>query len=189
MNDRDRLELSRFLSLVLRHRPERIGVTLDSAGWVSVSELVSRARAAGVALDEATLREIVASSDKQRYALSDDGSRIRAQQGHSVSVDLGYVAAEPPELLFHGTVAKFLAAIREHGLSRGSRHHVHLSPDRETAIRVGSRRGKPVVLEIHAARMAADGFVFMKSGNQVWLTDHVPPEYLSLPTGSVDRSR
>jgi putative RNA 2'-phosphotransferase len=178
MSDADRVKKSRYLTRALRHRPERIGIVLDEAGWVSVAELCAACTRHGVAIDAAELAEIVRESDKQRFALSDDGLFVRAQQGHSVEVDLGYEPAEPPELLFHGTVHKVLAAIREQGISRGSRHHVHLSPDRETALRVGGRRGKPVVLVVHARRMASDGFVFMKSGNDVWLTEHVPPQYL-----------
>jgi putative RNA 2'-phosphotransferase len=178
MSDAARVKKSRYLTRALRHRPERIGIVLDEAGWVSVAELCAACTRHGVAIDAAELTEIVRESDKQRFAFSDDGLRVRAQQGHSVEVDLGYEPAEPPELLFHGTVRKVLAAIREQGISRGSRHHVHLSPDRETAIRVGGRRGKPVVLVVYAKRMAKDGFVFMKSGNDVWLTEHVPPQYL-----------
>jgi putative RNA 2'-phosphotransferase len=132
----------------------------------------------GVAIDRDELLAIVKESDKQRFALSEDRQRIRAQQGHSVEVDLGYEPAMPPELLFHGTNGKLVPAILELGLLRGARHHVHLSADRETATRVGARRGRPVILTVHAGRMAADGFVFMKSGNDVWLTEHVPPSYL-----------
>jgi putative RNA 2'-phosphotransferase len=177
----ERVRLSRFLSLVLRHRPERVGIELDAAGWVAVEELVAACRRHGVELDAALLAELVRESDKQRFVLSDDGRRIRAQQGHSVPVDLGYAPAAPPETLFHGTVEKFLASIRARGLLAGSRHHVHLSPDRETAVRVGSRRGRPVVLLVRAAEMAAAGFSFSQSGNGVWLTERVPPEYLEFP--------
>lgn len=159
---------------MLRHQPERIGLELDAAGWANVDELLAK-----LPLERDVLIEIVASSDKRRFELSEDGSRIRARQGHSVDVELGWAPAEPPELLFHGTVERFVAAIREQGLVRGARHHVHLSPDRETAERVGNRRGKPVVLVVRARAMAAAGHVFLKTDNDVWLTEHVPPEFLA----------
>jgi putative RNA 2'-phosphotransferase len=174
----ERVRKSRFLSRALRHRPERIGIALDAAGWVSVDELCAACARHGVAIDRDELFAIVRESDKQRFALSEDGRRIRAQQGHSVEVDLGYEPLPPPELLFHGTVAKLLPAIFELGLLRGGRHHVHLSADRDTASRVGARRGKPVILTVQAGRMHADGFVFLRTGNAVWLTEHVPPAYL-----------
>lgn len=178
MTSRERVEKSRFLSRALRHRPERIGIVLDAAGWVAVDELCAACARHGVAIDRDELFRIVQESDKQRFALSPDGRRIRAQQGHSVDVELGYEPLPPPELLFHGTIGKLLPAISELGLLRGRRHHVHLSADRETASRVGGRRGKPVILTVQAGRMHTDGFVFLKSGNGVWLTEHVPPAYL-----------
>jgi putative RNA 2'-phosphotransferase len=173
-----RAATSRFLSLVLRHRPETIGLTLDSAGWVAVDALLAQCRAHGRELSRETLRDIVATSPKQRFMLSDDGDRIRASQGHSVPVALGYAPAVPPELLFHGTVATKLAAIRATGLRKMSRHHVHLSPDVATARAVASRRGPPVILRVAAGRMHADGHVFYLSANGVWLTDEVPARYL-----------
>jgi putative RNA 2'-phosphotransferase len=169
---------SKFLSLVLRHRPELIGITLDSAGWVAVSELLRACQAHGHPLTVDDLRRVVTGNDKQRFSLSEDGEMIRANQGHSVPVELGYSPAFPPEILYHGTVEKFLSSIREEGLKKGSRHHVHLSPDEETARRVGRRRGKPLILKVESGRMHSDGYEFFLSANGVWLTEHVPPEYL-----------
>ena len=174
---------SKFLSLVLRHRPEAIGITLDAAGWVEVDTLLAQCRAHDRDITRDTLHEIIATSPKQRFMLSDDGARIRANQGHSVPVALGYAQAVPPEVLFHGTVAAKLAAIRATGLRKMARHHVHLSPDVATARAVGSRRGHPVILRIAAGRMHADGHVFYLSANGVWLTDEVPPRYLAEDSG------
>ena len=174
---------SKFLSLVLRHEPQAAGVTLDEAGWVDVATLLSGCAKAGVQIDDAELREIVRTSDKQRFALSDDGTRIRANQGHSVEVELGYEPADPPETLWHGTAEKHAESIRREGLIKGSRHHVHLSPSAETASAVGRRHGKLVMLEVAAGQMCRDGFTFYRSANGVWLTDHVPVKYLRVISG------
>ncbi len=183
------VRISKFLSLVLRHDPARIGIALDDAGWTGVTELLAASAAHGVAITHDELTAVVASSDKQRFALSPDGQRIRANQGHSVDVDLQLAPAEPPALLFHGTVEPALASIRTEGLARGKRHHVHLSVDVETATRVGARRGKPVILTIRAGDMAAAGHVFHRSDNGVWLVEHVPPEFVLFkgPKGTGDR--
>lgn len=179
---RERLiKTSKFLSRVLRHEPELIGITLDPAGWVSVSELLRACRAQGRALTLEELNEVVLSNDKQRFSFSEDGQRIRANQGHSVPVELGYSPSIPPRLLYHGTVEKFLPSIRKEGLKRGARHHVHLSPDVSTATRVGRRRGAPLVLSVESGRMYREGYEFFRSANGVWLTEHVPPEYLIFP--------
>lgn len=172
------VRLSKFLSLVLRHQPERIGITLDKAGWTSVVDLLAACAKHGVAITRPELEALVAASDKQRYAFTADKSKIRANQGHSIAVDLGLVAITPPELLFHGTTKAAAISILESGIHRGSRHHVHLSGDRETATKVGSRRGAPVILVVHAAVMAAAGYEFYRSDNDVWLTEHVPVEYI-----------
>lgn len=172
---------SKFLSLVLRHEPERIGITLDDAGWTDVNVLLAAAAAHGVAVTREELEQIVASSDKQRFALSPDGARIRANQGHSVPVELGLAPLAPPMLLYHGTPSRFVDSIRATGLRKGERHHVHLSADAETARIVGSRRGPPVILIVRAADMAAAGHVFYRSENGVWLVDHVPPAFLEIP--------
>jgi putative RNA 2'-phosphotransferase len=175
------VKTSKFLSLVLRHKPELIGITLDLAGWVSVSELLRACEAHGRRLTLGQLREVVAGNDKRRFSFSEDGQRIRANQGHSLPVELGYSPAAPPGTLYHGTVRKFLPSISAEGLKKGARHHVHLSPDEETARRVGGRRGEPVLIKVESGRMHRDGHEFFRSANGVWLTEHVPPEYLVLP--------
>ncbi len=172
------LQTSKFLSYVLRHRPDSIGITLDENGWVEVDELLAAAQRSGKQLSRQRLEQVVADSDKKRFALSEDGQRIRANQGHSVSVDLDLEPTEPPKLLYHGTVERFLDSIRAEGLVRGSRHHVHLSPDEATARKVGSRRGKPVILVVEAGRMHVAGYPFFRSANNVWLTEKVPAEFL-----------
>ena len=174
----DARRASKFLSLVLRHEPERIGITLDDAGWTDVDALLTALDAHGLALTRAELDAIVASSDKQRFALSPDGARIRANQGHSVDVELGLEAVTPPDVLYHGTVDAALSGIRAQGLLKGQRHHVHLSADIETAKKVGGRRGTPVVLVIDARAMAAAGHTFYRSANGVWLVEHVPAQFI-----------
>ncbi|MGY1841651.1 MULTISPECIES: RNA 2'-phosphotransferase [unclassified Modestobacter] len=165
--------MSKRLSYVLRHRPDAVGLTLDDAGWVDVDDVLR-----ALHLTRAQLDDAVAGNDKQRFALDPTGTRIRASQGHSVPVDLGHVAAAPPAELFHGTVERFLAPILTEGLRPGNRHAVHLSADVATARTVGARRGNPVVLRVDAAGLAADGAVFSRSANGVWLVDAVPPRYL-----------
>lgn len=169
---------SKFLSLVLRHDPARIGIALDDAGWTDVDALLAASAAHGVVISRAELVTLVAESDKQRFALSPDGTRIRANQGHSVEVDLKLAPAEPPAMLYHGTVEAALPSIRAQGLVRGARHHVHLSADVATATKVGARRGKPTILTIRADAMVAAGITFYRSENGVWLVDHVPPQYI-----------
>jgi len=175
----DAVRTSKFLSLVLRHQPEKIGISLDEAGWVGVDELLAACARHGVTITRGELDELVAASDKQRFAFNDDRTRIRANQGHSVQVELGYAQADPPAVLFHGTPTKFLDAIRREGLKKMQRHHVHLSPTRETAEKVGQRRGQEVVLTIDARRMHADGITFYRTPNDVWLVDAVPAEYIT----------
>jgi putative RNA 2'-phosphotransferase len=171
----------RFLTYVLRHHPDAAGVTLDDQGWVDVDVLLEGCRTHGHSLTREQLDEIVATNNKRRFAYSEDGRRIRASQGHSVKVDLGYEATEPPHFLYHGTVNHALPAIRTEGLKRMSRHHVHLSGDESTAKIVGERRGEPVVLIVQAIAMHRAGHTFYRSANGVWLTDHVPPEYIFEP--------
>ncbi|HEY1123189.1 MAG TPA: RNA 2'-phosphotransferase [Haloferula sp.] len=177
----DNKRISKFLSLVLRHEPGKIGIALDENGWTDTQELLRAAARHQVRFDQAKLLEIVHTCDKQRFALSEDGTRIRANQGHSVTVDLALAPKQPPESLYHGTVEKFLSSIRSTGLQKGERHHVHLSPDLKTATKVGERRGKPVILTIRAAAMANAGHPFFISDNGVWLTDAVPPEFIEFP--------
>jgi len=172
------VRISKFLSLVLRHDPGRIGLQLDAAGWAEVDELIAAAARGGVEIDRETLARVVAGNDKQRFALTPDGIRIRANQGHSVRVDLGLEPRTPPEVLYHGTAARFVDSIRESGLHAARRTHVHLSADVETARKVGRRHGSPVVLAVAAGRMHRDGRVFYQSDNGVWLTDAVPAEYI-----------
>jgi putative RNA 2'-phosphotransferase len=162
--------LSKFLSLVLRHEPAAIGLTLDQNGWVSVEELLHA---------RADLESLVATSDKRRFALNPDRSMIRANQGHSVQVDLALLPTIPPDVLFHGTVERYLPSISASGLVKGKRHHVHLSATRELAVVVGKRRGEPYVLQVDTRGMVAAGLVFYRSENGVWLTDHVPVRFLS----------
>ncbi len=177
----ERTRRSKFLSLLLRHEPEKIGLKLDSAGWAEVDALLAGMAAHGKPMSRQTLLELVASSPKQRFALSDDGLRIRASQGHSVDVELGYLACEPPEQLFHGTVAAAMSAIESEGLSKMGRHHVHLSGDRETATKVGQRRGVAIVLVVAARSMTDQGYIFYRSENGVWLTGWVPRKFLTIP--------
>ncbi|GGQ12057.1 putative RNA 2'-phosphotransferase [Streptomyces roseolilacinus] len=173
------MKVSKYLSRHLRHQPERIGLVLDPQGWVAVDELLRAMDRHGMPVSRAELEHVVATNDKRRFAV--DGDRIRASQGHTVDVDLGLPPATPPAHLHHGTVAPCLGAIRAEGLRPMNRHHVHLSPDRETASRVGARRGRPVVLTVEAGAMHDDGHVFHVSANGVWLTDAVPPRYLRFP--------
>lgn len=175
------IPLSKFLSFVLRHNPASIGLSLDSAGWAHVDELVTAAQKAGKPLTTDTLRQVVTQNDKQRFSFSADGQKIRANQGHSLAVDLGLEPLTPPDALFHGTATHFLPSIHAKGLLPGRRHQVHLSSDEQTAIKVGQRHGKPVVLSIQAARMSAAGYQFYRSANGVWLTDSVPVEFIIFP--------
>lgn len=175
------VKISKFLSLVLRHSPQTIGLTLDENGWARVDELISAANRAGVALDDKLLNEVIERNDKKRFALSQDGLKIRASQGHSIAIELGLERVEPPETLYHGTTSRFIESIREKGIVKGKRQHVHLSGDEDTATKVGSRHGKPVVLNIESMRMHKDGFEFFISANGVWLTESVPAQYIIFP--------
>ncbi|MEV0697596.1 RNA 2'-phosphotransferase [Saccharopolyspora sp. NPDC050389] len=179
MDERRLVRVSKYLSKHLRHRPERIGIQLDEHGWVVVDELLAAAGSHGFPISRAELVQVVEDNDKQRYVI--DGDRIRASQGHSVPVDLDLPVTEPPALLFHGTVERNLGGIRAKGLRPMNRHHVHLSVDRETAKRVGARRGRPVVLTVDAAGMHTSGHEFRVSANGVWLVDHVMPEFIRYP--------
>jgi putative RNA 2'-phosphotransferase len=176
----DVVRLSKQLSYVLRHRPDSIGLTLDDAGWVEVDDLLAALARHGRPVTRAELDDVVARNDKQRFAFDAGGTRIRASQGHSVPIELGYAAQAPPDELFHGTAARFLPDILAEGLRPGNRHAVHLSPDVQTAQRVGARRGRPVVLRVDAASMAAEGAVFTRSANGVWLVGAVPPRHLTV---------
>lgn len=178
LDEKGTVRASRFLSMVLRHRPESIGIVPDEAGWVDVDTLLAACAAKGRRLSRADLDHVVATNNKKRFAYSEDGRRIRASQGHSIPVELGLPAAAPPDLLYHGTARATLPVILREGLKPMSRQDVHLSADVATAVRVGARHGRPVVLEVDAAGLAATGHTFRVSANGVWLTDRVPPERL-----------
>jgi putative RNA 2'-phosphotransferase len=165
---------SKFLSLVLRHRPERIGLELDASGWADVKELLKKAN-----LDMETLEHVVETNNKKRFEFNDKKTKIRASQGHSVDVKLGYESRIPPSILYHGTAAKNDSSIQNNGLKKMNRHAVHLSDDFDTAMSVGSRHGKPLVYIVHAGEMYNDGIKFYLSNNGVWLTDYIDPKYLT----------
>jgi putative RNA 2'-phosphotransferase len=177
--DRRIVTVSKFLAKHLRHAPEALGLTLQPGGWVSVDDLLGASQRVGFAISYDELIECVETNDKKRYSFDDTGDLIRANQGHSVKVDLQLEAREPPDALFHGTVERFLASILAEGLKKGKRHHVHLSQDIETARKVGARRGKPVILQVEAGKMYRQGFSFFVSANGVWLTDSVPLAFLT----------
>lgn len=177
----DLVRTSKFLALVLRHAPERIGLELDEQGWASVEDLLRLASLHGRPLSRLLLERVVAENDKRRFAFSPDGTRIRANQGHSVAVDLDLPAVSPPERLYHGTATRFLESIRRSGLHPAGRRHVHLSADEATATAVGRRHGEPVVLVVRAGAMAAAGHAFFLSDNGVWLTERVPVAFLGFP--------
>ena len=170
--------LSVFISLVLRHEPEAAGITLDEHGWAQVDELIDGMNSRGRAIDLELLKQIVAEDEKGRYRFSEDGTLIRANQGHSIPVDVELKEAEPPAVLYHGTAERFMESIMDQGLMPMSRLYVHLSKDYETAVKVGKRHGTPVVLTVDAAKMAEDGEKFYISDNGVWLTKKVGAEYL-----------
>ena len=180
LTEKETTRISKFLSQVLRHQPETIGIQLDEHGWTPVDILLDKMKAHGYAVTPEMLEEVVATNSKKRFAFNDDHTLIRASQGHSVEVDLGYAPAEPPEILYHGTAQHNIASILANGLEKRSRQQVHLSKDIATATQVGQRHGKPQVLQIEAGRMYRNGFMFYLSANGVWLTDAVPVEYIKL---------
>jgi putative RNA 2'-phosphotransferase len=180
MNQDQSIRRSKFLSLVLRHEPQAARVTLDSAGWVPVDELLEGCAKAGMALTRAELDHLVATNPKRRFEYNDDCTRIRASQGHSVEVDLQYAPAVPPDVLYHGTATRFLESIRAQGLSKMQRHHVHLADETTTTLQVGARHGKPVLLHIQAGAMHHAGHAFFHATNGVWLVDHVPAEFIQI---------
>ena len=172
--------ISKFASKVLRHEPGYIGLELSSDGWASINQLLSGFAKKGLVIEKQQLLEMVKNNGKQRFEVSGDKNRIRAVQGHSIGVELGLEPQEPPQQLYHGTVAKFVSSIRATGLQKGSRDYVHLSKDRETAISVGSRRGTPIILQIDADKAYKDGVKFYLAANGVWLADEVPAKYISV---------
>jgi len=183
--DKSLVSVSKFLSLVLRHKPSVIKAELDSEGWISVDELIAKSNESGklrVQLTRELIIQVVAENEKRRFAMCDDGQRIRASQGHSLeSVTLDLKPVTPPEHLFHGTVERFLDSIRTQGLRKRERNHVHLSAEIVTAQQVGNRRGQPVILKISSLEMFASGYEFFLSDNEVWLTDSVPVKFIEFP--------
>ncbi len=177
--DKRLITVSKYLAKHLRHAPHELGLELQPGGWVPVDDLLTAAEKHGFPIAYDDLVECVETNDKQRYAFDVSGELIRANQGHSVEIDLQLEEREPPETLYHGTVERFLPSILEEGLVRGRRHHVHLSQDVLTATRVGARRGKPVILTVDAGRMHQEGHKFYRSANGVWLANSVPPAYLT----------
>nr|WP_315201138.1 RNA 2'-phosphotransferase [uncultured Flavobacterium sp.] len=178
MNEKATKGISKFLSFVLRHSPETIGLELDENGWADVEDLISKCSKDGNTLNLELLEFVVENNDKKRFVFNEDKTKIRASQGHSISVELDLAETEPSDYLYHGTVGKFLENIRKEGLQKMSRQHVHLSKDKETAIKVGSRRGVAQILTIRSGEMYKDGFKFYLSENNVWLTDQVPIKYI-----------
>lgn len=178
INDKQLTHISKFLSSVLRHQPETIGIQLDENGWTDINELIQKSNNNGIVFDRETLNQIVATNSKKRFAFDESLDKIRASQGHSVEIELGYKNQKPPEILYHGTSDKNVTSILEFGLEKRNRQHVHLSSDLETAIQVGKRHGKPFVFKVFAEQMFDNKFQFFLSENGVWLTDKVPSEYL-----------
>ena len=180
MNPNQTKRTSKFLSLVLRHQPQTIGINLSSDGWVEVDELLAaiNRHPNNIRLDRKTLEQVVSSNDKQRFEFDEARTSIRARQGHSVEVNLGYQPTAPPETLLHGTPRKFVASIRETGLKKMNRHHVHLHTDLKTASAVGARRGDSVILSVRSGDMHRAGFEFFVTENGVWLTDFVPADFI-----------
>ncbi|MCL1992964.1 MAG: RNA 2'-phosphotransferase [Spirochaetes bacterium] len=178
MTDKETISASKFMSLVLRHKPAAAGITLDSNGWAQTTALIDGMNQAGHNITLDNLKEIVLKNNKQRFKFSEDYGKIRANQGHSIAVDVEMQERQPPDILYHGTATKFLGAIKNEGIIAKNRLHVHLSPDKETAVTVGQRHGKPVVLTINAAKMHQDGIAFYLSDNGVWLTATVPVKYI-----------
>jgi putative RNA 2'-phosphotransferase len=172
------VRISKYLSKHLRHQPERLGLELLPGGWVSVDKLLAAASANGFEISLAELQQVVATNDKQRFAFNDSGDLIRANQGHSIEIDLQLLVQTPPDTLYHGTHAKAVKAILESGLQKMSRHHVHLTTDLNMAFKVGGRRGESVIFAVDALSMTADGYSFYCTENSVWLVDAVPPQYL-----------
>jgi putative RNA 2'-phosphotransferase len=178
ISEKQQMHISKFLSLVLRHKPETIDIQLDQNGWIDINELIAKSNKYGIQYDREILNHIVATNSKKRFAFNDKFDKIRASQGHSVEIELGYNNQKPPEILYHGTSEKSVHSIMEKGLEKRNRQHVHLSSDTETAIKVGQRHGKPIVFIVLAEVMYKDNFQFFISENGVWLTDNVPTRYL-----------
>lgn len=171
--------ISKLMSLVLRHQPEAIGLQLDENGWANVEELIQKINANGTKVDVATILIVVETNDKKRFGFNEDKTMIRANQGHSIEVDLNLTPSIPPDILYHGTADRFVDSILKEGLTKQQRQHVHLSRQIETAKAVGTRHGKPIILHINAKAMRDDGHLFYVSENNVWLVDAVPTQYIT----------
>jgi putative RNA 2'-phosphotransferase len=172
-------KLSKLMSLILRHKPEEVGIVLDDQGWADVKDLIAGINQHGTSCDRNLIVRVVENSDKQRFAFNPDKSKIRANQGHSIAIDLALTSQQPPDILFHGTATKFLESIQEKGLVAGDRQYVHLSIDKETSRTVGMRHGQAAVLQVNTRLMHQEGFIFFLSENGVWLTEYVPTKYLN----------
>ncbi|WP_419494358.1 RNA 2'-phosphotransferase [Chryseobacterium bernardetii] len=179
MNEIETKRISKFLSLILRHQPETIGLKLDENGWADVEELRERSAKKKVYFSLEELDEVVETNNKKRFAFNEDKTKIRASQGHSINIDLALEALQPPDFLYHGTAEANISSILEKGIEKRNRQHVHLSADKETATKVGMRHGKPIILTIRTGKMYEDGIAFFQSANGVWLTEFVDPKYIS----------
>lgn len=179
MKEEKKKNIGKFLSLVLRHSPDTIGIELDANGWADTKELIAKCAKKGKHFTMDELEEIVATNEKKRYAFNEDKSKIRANQGHSIDVDLSLSPAQPPEFLYHGTADRFCQLIGKEGIKKMNRQHVHLSAHKQTATTVGSRHGRPYIITVLAGKMYADGIAFYQSDNGVWLTDYIDPKYFS----------
>lgn len=179
MNEIEKKRISKFLSLILRHQPEMIGLKLDENGWADVEDLRARSAGRRVNFTPEELDEVVETNNKKRFAFNEDKTMIRASQGHSIDIDLALETVTPPDFLYHGTAEGNISSILEKGIEKRTRQHVHLSADKETATKVGMRHGKPVILTIRTGKMYEDGLLFYQSANGVWLTDFVDAKYIS----------
>lgn len=180
MDEKRKTKISKFLSLILRHKPEVVGLTLEENGWVSVEKLMKACSGYGKSFSFAELKEVVETNDKKRFAFDKTGKRIRASQGHSLEIEIEFEEKTPPAILYHGTAEKNLGVIFTDGLKKMSRHYVHLSADIETAKKVGTRHGKPIIFEINTEKMLEENYKFYISANSVWLVESVPPKFLEI---------
>lgn len=180
MNEKQKKKISKFLSLILRHQPEAVGLTLEENGWVEVDKLLQACDKNGSSFSRKELEEVVETNDKTRFSFDETKTKIRANQGHSIEIEIEFEKKTPPEILYHGTAERNVDRILAEGLKKMARHHVHLSADIETATKVGIRYGKPVILEVDTKAMTDEGFEFFVSANGVWLIDNVPPQFLSV---------
>jgi len=180
MNEKEKIKASRFLSFILRHKPDAINIVLDNNGWASVQELLANMQNTKYKITFGQLKDIVDTDDKKRYSFNDDFTKIRASQGHSVEIDLNLAPVIPPDVLYHGTAVNNVDVIKKQGLQKMSRQYVHLSKDEETAKTVGARHGYPIILIINAKDMYDDGYSFYLSDNGVWLTDNIPAKYIKI---------